>query len=1177
MLYRLGILSLLLSFVLTSSGQNITMDDMVVDANQCSGNIFDSGGEFGFYQNNQDVTVTICSDILGEGIVLDFLNFNVEDGFDFLTIYDGPDDTSPQVPGSPFTGTTINQIFATGSCLTLNFTSDGSNVDAGWWATINCAPVVVMDPCLISYTTDVQPAPVAGECYGDTTYTICLSITDWDVAAPNAFHGFSIDLGPAWDPASIVPISAANSCNGLGTWDFYPTVTSTGSGTMFGPGFYYDDGDGDPGNNAGDACAGALPWDFCFEATMAPCTSFPDGEDAGVTLNTYSDGESGMFNDPSCSGDDIIVLAQTGTCAPCLVPPSVTMGTSDSFCPDEYPVPLTFDFTGTPPFTVNFTAGGVPATFTTNLFSDFTMVGSGTYELVSVSDATCNEEPAAGTVIYDLLPVPTIALESDTAFCIGQSVDLTVTFTGTAPFNFEYSIGGILQPQVTSFTDTYIINATLPGLYQIESFSDSGCNGDPPFASVTVTEVIAPSITFLSGGTICPGEMTDITALLAGTPPQEITFFLDGVFYDQVTNNSAGITTFSVTEPGIYTVDSISNIGCEGTANASAEVNAFDTARVTMIGVGDYCTGDAPTIELELEGTAPWSIIYSIAGVDQPPITANTSPAIIPATEEGIYQLVAASDANCNAELVGTVTVTEFTPPTADLSGDLTLCEGETGLLNLALTGDAPFVISYAIDGVAQDNDTIFFPTGDWEVELAGTYTILSVEDLNCVGVGVGTSIVTVLPIPTASISGGDSVCVNQELELLVELTGTPDFDVEVYLDGALFDTYTTSNDSLFFTATTPGEYTVFQITDIQCSSAGLDTTTLSNYLLPEITSTSDSLMCFGDTLTLGGFATAGFGGPYSYQWVIGNDTIATDSIDVIIDQPQAYQFLVDDGCGIEFPQLTVVTVHPYPSFDTTASELLLCGGGPVMVDSEPPLSLFGDSCVWTVNGQTFNICDSVEVFLPGPGSFDLDLYVLTQEGCVIDTVVPGLVDVQETPIAGFSFTPEEPTIAEDLLTFQNLSTGATMYNWFLDSLLFSDQFNPSIDLRDSDRPFTVNICLAVENEFGCVDTTCTPIDVDGEFIVYVPDAFTPDDDKVNDSWKPSVVGVSPDDYVLRVFGRNGQIIWETTDIDERWNGQGTEDQTYYAGDSIYQWQLEVRRFGSVEKRKYSGIVTLIR
>jgi hypothetical protein len=304
---------------------------------------------------------------------------------------------------------------------------------------------------------------------------------------------------------------------------------------------------------------------------------------------------------------------------------------------------------------------------------------------------------------------------------------------------------------------------------------------------------------------------------------------------------------------------------------------------------------------------------------------------------------------------------------------------------------------------------------------------------------------------------------------------------------------------------------------------------------------------------------------------------LTTDSITIVADLNTNYEFLVYDGCGAPYSQILVVGVHPFPIFDNTGFDLGICGQGTLVLDTEVPLSLFGDSCVWNINGQIFNVCDSVEIELTSAEAYDVGLYVLTEQGCVLDSTFNDLIQVNEVPIAGFSYTPNDPNISEDLLSFQDLSTGATNYSWLLDSLEFSNEPAPTLDLPDRDIPHAYTICLAVSNDFGCADTICELVKIEGDLIVYVPSAFTPDDDLVNDSWAPVVTGAIEEEYLLRVYGRNGQVIWESTDINQRWIGQGADDQNYYTGDSIYQWQLELRRLGSVDKRTYQGIVTLVR
>ncbi len=119
--------------------QNYNIDAVAgTTINDCSLTLYDSGGNGGDYSISEDYTVTICSGT-AEGILLDFITFNTESGFDYLYVYDGPNTGSPQVAGSPFNGTTIpGNITSSGTCITIQFTSDGSVVYPGFQINTSC-------------------------------------------------------------------------------------------------------------------------------------------------------------------------------------------------------------------------------------------------------------------------------------------------------------------------------------------------------------------------------------------------------------------------------------------------------------------------------------------------------------------------------------------------------------------------------------------------------------------------------------------------------------------------------------------------------------------------------------------------------------------------------------------------------------------------------------------------------------------------------------------------------------------------------------------------------------------------------------------------------------------------------------------------------------------------------
>ncbi|MBN2776083.1 MAG: T9SS type A sorting domain-containing protein [Bacteroidales bacterium] len=104
----------------------------------CSFTIFDSGDSSGQYDANEDYTVTICSGTT-DYVQLNFVSFDTESGFDYLYVYDGSNTSSPQVSGSPFSGSTLpSAIESTGTCITIRFTSDGTVFGDGFELNATC-------------------------------------------------------------------------------------------------------------------------------------------------------------------------------------------------------------------------------------------------------------------------------------------------------------------------------------------------------------------------------------------------------------------------------------------------------------------------------------------------------------------------------------------------------------------------------------------------------------------------------------------------------------------------------------------------------------------------------------------------------------------------------------------------------------------------------------------------------------------------------------------------------------------------------------------------------------------------------------------------------------------------------------------------------------------------------
>jgi len=116
------------------------MREYMTDCHQdsCTGQIHDFGGPYKNYYNDEDYTFTI--DPPGAtSLTFDFTEFDVELNYDYLYIYDGSDDSAPQIPGSPFTGTVSpGTITSSTGAMTFKFTSDGATTSPGFIANWTC-------------------------------------------------------------------------------------------------------------------------------------------------------------------------------------------------------------------------------------------------------------------------------------------------------------------------------------------------------------------------------------------------------------------------------------------------------------------------------------------------------------------------------------------------------------------------------------------------------------------------------------------------------------------------------------------------------------------------------------------------------------------------------------------------------------------------------------------------------------------------------------------------------------------------------------------------------------------------------------------------------------------------------------------------------------------------------
>jgi gliding motility-associated-like protein len=278
------------------------------------------------------------------------------------------------------------------------------------------------------------------------------------------------------------------------------------------------------------------------------------------------------------------------------------------------------------------------------------------------------------------------------------------------------------------------------------------------------------------------------------------------------------------------------------------------------------------------------------------------------------------------------------------------------------------------------------------------------------------------------------------------------------------------------------------------------------------------------------------------------------DSINaaVIINPNPQVNFTVNDTIGCE---LLCITFHDSSSVYSGANAAWTWS--------------FGDSSL-SVSGSLANHCfynDSVY----SPVFYTITLSVTSDSGCMASLVKPNYIEVLPLPESSFAVVPVSATIVNPVISITNLSAGADFWNWDLGDTDTTSVENPvSHTYADTG---TYQISLITVTQYGCSDTAYETVIIEPEFTIYIPNAFSPNNDEVNDTFicKSSFIS----EFKMAIFDRWGNLIYETDSIEKPWDGRANRG-TDMAQTDVYVYSIHIT---DIKNKKHSikGMVTLIK
>lgn len=791
------------------------------------------------------------------------------------------------------------------------------------------------------------------------------------------------------------------------------------------------------------------------------------------------------------------------------------------------------------------------------------------------TDLTCSAAACPSVVLNPIDQGP---------LCTDSGVqNLTVDLSGQQP-------GGTLMwtgPGILTPSGAFDPAAVGPGTYTVTvTYQEGVCT----YSEILDIDVFAvPVASFTASSPVCAGGTVQVVFDGAAGPLAQYDWDFAG---GSVAGGSgAGPYTVSWADPGTKTISlTITDNGCvSGTFTADVEVIA------PLVTPAVECLSSSTS-----SITFGWEPIagatgYQVTVVNGPQGVLNGTTYslnnLTPNTEITI-QVVAVGTGPCGNSQPGEATciANNCLPVNLNLSPSQTLCAGSSTQLvfDFTTTSAGPFIVTYSINGVQQapvtlaDNGTIPFNNISQSIDLQ-VISIQDAGDANCVYPGNDSWSLTVnQPVDAGTAQAASRFCQGEgaPLNLADLITGEQPGGTWTEISsnpssGGAFNAVT----GVFNPANqSPGTYQFRYLIDALAPCTD-DETVVSVIVeaTPNAVAGADQLLtCSVGTVSLGGNSSSGNG--ITYAWTADDpEIVISDPGNPLIDvnQPGIYTLTVTNELGCSSTdQVAVTSENASPVAEIGISEIscFQANDGAIVIENvnggTPPYQ-------YSFNGGPFNT--QTQFAFLGPETYTL--VVRDQNGCISELSI-NLTQPEELTV----------TLVTDLEVGQNtIEEGET--------ITLRAVFNPNVTLDTiiwkpdslalTGNPTAISVMPTATTEFSVtiIDTNgCMDSDEENIFVrkvrpVFIPNAFSPDDDGFNDQFYIH----SRDNSVSRiksflVFNRWGETMMELYDFQPNdpsygWDGR---HRGRPMNPGVYVYYVEVE-FRDGEIILYEGDVSLLK
>ena len=381
---------------------------------------------------------------------------------------------------------------------------------------------------------------------------------------------------------------------------------------------------------------------------------------------------------------------------------------------------------------------------------------------------------------------------------------------------------------------------------------------------------------------------------------------------------------------------------------------------------------------------------------------------------------------------------------------------------------------------------------------------------------------VALRPLPSFTLGNDTLICPNQA----ITLSPSPNAPNVGYL-------WNTGGTSSSVNVNQPGSYWL-QITENGYGCTFRDTINIQLRSLPNYTLGNDTSLCDKNSLTL----DASLNGATGYLWSTGatTSTINVAQSDIYWADVTKDQCVYRDSINVIFKVLPTVKLGN----DTT-----ICEGQTLLLDA----GNIGSVYQWQNNNTSRTLVVSAQ------GSYWAKV---TSNGCSASDTISVSYDLKPVFTIGKDTSICDGMIMQLQPEIQNPQGVSYVWGNGATTLTIPVSQTGLYTLTAS------NYCGSKYDEIMISKGICK---------IYVPSAFTPNNDGLNDIFKASF-GEDVTEFKLEVYNRWGQIVFKTNDIRKGWDGN---IKGYKQSNGVYVWILKYKTVTDSKEQMMKGTVTLIR